>query len=523
MRLLIQAFLSLRSGPLPTFTRTVVFTDLANYTAKVSRAGRQDLLKILDAHAALVTPIVERYGGRVVKNLGDSFMCLFDAATPALRAALDIQEFVNNESGQSIRLSMNTGDVEEIEGDAFGEAVNLAARILSKTPAGEVWFGPGTRLSMYGAEIPWESVGRYSLKGIPGMTEIFRAVSAHHCFLPDPVLQSIQRNTLYRLEQGTRPPLLPPDPVVVLEGFPPGSDALRKAVSMLPVLDPACLWLSAYNMAPVDRLLWLEQGRGLVIGTPAALENAIEEAQAVKQRPLGTDTIVLDIGSAAEIELVISGLALPAVPFSNVVASYAYDLLSDGRWVNRSERAVLRVEVTSEGVMLEAMSPGVTVDGRSAGHDPLKLSNGSTVRCSAGTLTFREVGQDYAGCILLDTGMVLGVSGTQTAELGREPNHPGLAFPDRRGQANIRWCVGQRSERARASGYTIDRALAGRRQASVRLVGGSIQVTPLHERCPTFMLRGGHDGMDRLTGTVNADVGDHIIAGTSVVHIREPE
>ena len=98
------ALLSLRSGPLPTFTRTVVFTDLANYTAKVSRAGRQDLLKILDAHAALVTPIVERYGGRVVKNLGDSFMCLFNAATPALRAALDIQEFVNNESGQSIRL-----------------------------------------------------------------------------------------------------------------------------------------------------------------------------------------------------------------------------------------------------------------------------------------------------------------------------------------------------------------------------------------------------------------------------------
>ena len=35
------------------------------------------------------------------------------------------------------RLAMTTGDVEEIEGDAFGEAVNLAARILAQTPAGE--------------------------------------------------------------------------------------------------------------------------------------------------------------------------------------------------------------------------------------------------------------------------------------------------------------------------------------------------------------------------------------------------
>ena len=110
-----------------------------------------------------------------------------------------------------------------------------------------------------------------------------------------------------------------------------------------------------------------------------------------------------------------------------------------------------------------------------------------------GTLTFREVGQDYAGCILLDTGMTPGVSGSQTAELGCEPNHPPRG-PDRRGQANIR--CRKPPERARASRYTIDRALqAG--GTSVRLVGGSIQVTPLHERCPTFVLR---EGMMRWTG-----------------------
>ena len=144
---------------LSTVTRTVVFTDLESYTAKVARADREGLRKILAEHEHLVTPIIEKYGGRIVKNLGDSFMCLFLSATDALRSALDIQDVVTSKGNISIRLAMTTGDVEEIDGDAFGESVNLAARILGKAPAGEIWFGPGTRVCMNAAEIPWESVG----------------------------------------------------------------------------------------------------------------------------------------------------------------------------------------------------------------------------------------------------------------------------------------------------------------------------------------------------------------------------
>ena len=151
-----------------TSTQTVVFTDLANYTANVARSDREGLRRILLEHEELVTPVVNRYGGRIVKNLGDSFLILFPSATDAVRAALDIQHLVMNSGGLSIRLAMTTGDVEAIDGDAFGECVNLAARILSKAPAGEIWFGAGTWICMNTAEIPWDPVGRFRLKGIPG-------------------------------------------------------------------------------------------------------------------------------------------------------------------------------------------------------------------------------------------------------------------------------------------------------------------------------------------------------------------
>lgn len=508
-----------------TVTRTVAFTDLANYTQKVSRTDREGLRKILTEHEALVQPIVERHGGRIVKNLGDSFMVLFTAATDGLRAALEIQDMlVSGQNGIAIRLAMTTGDVEEIEGDAFGESVNFAARILAQTPSGEVWFGPGTRVCMNAAEIPWESVGRFRLKGIPGEKEIFRAVPKHKAWLPDALVTAVRASNLVRIRRGARPPLLPPDPVVLLEGFTPGSPALMDAVDSLPVLNPASLWLAAYNIASEDRGQWAESGRGLVVGTPEAIDVALEEAQRAVTRTSGSDTIVLDVGVQADIELVMCGLALPAVPLSDVVSSYFYDLLPDGRWVNRSDRSLLRVEVTPAGTRLQALAPGIHVNGRAVPTgESVQLADDDEIRTPAGTMKFEATNHGYAGLLLQDTDMRLGVVNGTTAELGREPNHPGLAFPDRRGQDNIRWCPGPRSAKARAHGFTLDRALAGRRQAAIQVNGDDIRLSPLHERCATYVQRKGAKALERADFEIGIKVGDRVVAGTTVVSVRYPE
>lgn len=509
---------------MPTNTRTVVFTDLANYTATVSGTDREGLRRILREHEETVTPIVEKYRGRVVKNIGDSFMCLFPAATDALRASLDIQEFVTAKGGISIRLAMATGDVEELDGDAFGESVNLAARILSKTPSGEVWFGLGTNISMNQSEIPWESVGRFRLKGLPTEQEAFRAVPKHKAWLPEALTTAVRANTLVRIRRGGRLPMLPPDPVVLLEGFVPGSKALSAAVDALPVINPASLYLAAYNISTSDRAEWATMGRGLVIGTPEAIEVAIQDTLKAVSRTTGTDTIVLEMGNQADVELVMCGLALPSVPLFSVVSAYSYDILPDGRWVNQSDRSVLRVEVNEEGVALQALSPGVTVNGHAvASGDRVKLVHGSRISTPQGQHTFLQSNHGYAGMVLADTRMRLGVNDGQTAELGREPNHPGLALPDRKGQENLSWCSGPRAAKARAGGLTLDRALAGRQQASIQLQGGKMALTPLHPRCPTFVVRRGTAEMEMVETIVNVGMDDMVVAGTTIVGIRKPE
>lgn len=502
-----------------------MFTDLAGFTEEVGRSDREGLRRILTEHEELVSPIVRRHHGRVVKNLGDSYLCLFDAATDALRASLDILDFVTSTAGVRLRIGVATGDVEEIDGDAFGDPVNMASRILGRAPEGEVWFSLATRLCMNGAEIPWEPVARLELKGIAGEVEVFRAVPTHRCWLPDALLGAVRRSRLVRVRRGMHLGTLPPpDPVMLLEGFAPNSPELHTAIEELPVLDPASLWLAAYHISPGDRHAWTETGRGIVIGTPAAIDRAINEASRTGSRTTSSDTILIDLGAAVEYVLVIAGLSLPIVPMAEVVESYTYDLSSDGRWLNRAERPSVRVEVLPDGPRLHITSPGVSVDGRGRLIDEvLDLHDGMRIDTGQAVHVYRQLDGEYFGALFADTTMRLGVGIGQAAELGREPNHPGLMFIDRRGATNIRWCSGNKAARARAGGFTLDRALAGRRQAAVAVVSGGLQVTTLHDRCVTWLLRGEARSLEKVAQTARVEVGDHLVVGTWVVGVRAPE
>jgi len=509
-------------GPLATRTLTVVFTDLADYTASVGRSDREALRNLVAAHQQSVAPLLEAHGGRVVKNLGDSFMALFPAATDAVKACLELVESITGNEDFSIRGSMATGDVEEIDGDAFGEAVNLAARILSKAPVNQVWLSEATQACMNQAEIPWEPVGQFALKGFPGECQIFRAVALGQAWLPQPVSEAARAGRLVRIQPGGMPDSMPPDPTVVFQGFEPGSDALEEALGSLPVIDPARLYLQIHRIAPSDRHAWTAAGRGLIVADEPGFEESLEASVRPVNRTSSTDTIILDAAGEATMDLVMAGLALPSVPLSDVVAGYTYDLLQDGRWVNQSESAVARVEVAPGEVRIGALVPGLSLNGHRIGAgESVRLSGGDAVGAPGGTIEYRRLEDNgYVGVLLADTSTRVGVATGTDFEIGREPNHPGLALPDRRGQGNIRWCVGARAVRAREGGFTLDRALAGRRQASVCLGEESAEVLSLHRTCPTYRLRNG--SLCRVESPLSLTIDDMIVVGTSVVALRAP-
>jgi adenylate cyclase len=87
-------------------------------------------------HARLVRELLPRHGGREVKMVEDGFLLEFERGLTAVRFGLALQEAVAGhyqrvapEQRAEVRMGVHLGPVVIRDGDVFGEAVNLAARI----------------------------------------------------------------------------------------------------------------------------------------------------------------------------------------------------------------------------------------------------------------------------------------------------------------------------------------------------------------------------------------------------------
>src|SRR5688500_7015006 len=89
-----------------------------------------------ERHARPVRERSPRPGGREVKMVEDGFLLEFERGLTAVRFGLALQEamagqnqLIAPEQRAEVRMGVHLGPVVIREGDVFGEAVNLAARI----------------------------------------------------------------------------------------------------------------------------------------------------------------------------------------------------------------------------------------------------------------------------------------------------------------------------------------------------------------------------------------------------------
>jgi adenylate cyclase len=166
---------------LKTANLAIVFTDIQGFTERTSRQTHEENQRLLQVHHDLLAPLFERFGGRILKSIGDAFLVTFESPTQAVLSGVAIQDRLwqyNRSAPESeqlhVRVAINVGEVRVEANDVFGEPVNIAARVEGLTEAGEVFFTEAVYLSMNKAEVPSQEVGAYELKGIPGKIRVFR-------------------------------------------------------------------------------------------------------------------------------------------------------------------------------------------------------------------------------------------------------------------------------------------------------------------------------------------------------------
>jgi adenylate cyclase len=119
----------------PAQTRmTVLFADVAGSTKLYDVLGDTQAKAMVDECIAVMRSVVDQYGGRVIKTIGDEVMCVLPTADSGLLAATDMQLKVDAlpvvmQVKRAIRVGFHFGPVIEEHNDVFGDTVNLAARM----------------------------------------------------------------------------------------------------------------------------------------------------------------------------------------------------------------------------------------------------------------------------------------------------------------------------------------------------------------------------------------------------------
>ena len=156
---------------------TILFADLVGFTPFAEERDAEDVRDILGRYFAIATEVIERYGGRVEKFIGDAVMAMWgapvareDDAERAVRAALDLVDAVRT-LGPTIHLRAGvlTGEAAVTlgatnQGMVAGDIVNTAARLQSIAPPGRVLVGESTHHAASKA-IVFEEAGEQVLKG----------------------------------------------------------------------------------------------------------------------------------------------------------------------------------------------------------------------------------------------------------------------------------------------------------------------------------------------------------------------
>ncbi len=165
---------------------TVVFVDIVDYTNKTNHLNRHLFIELHNAFDRICISLCKKYGGSVIKKIGDAFLFAFKSPTNAILCGIHLQnsfESYNKEQKPhepiKIRVAIHTGEVILREGDIYGDAVNIAARIEGVAGPNEIVFSGAVFLAMNKNEIPFVHVGLFKLKGVSQPVRLFR-VKGHY-------------------------------------------------------------------------------------------------------------------------------------------------------------------------------------------------------------------------------------------------------------------------------------------------------------------------------------------------------
>ncbi len=124
---------------------TILFSDIKGSTAYFEKFGDAQGLAMVQRHNAMMFPVIEECGGRVVKTIGDAIMAVFVEPKGAVKGAIAMQRSLEGdrigrpfEEHIHIKVGLHTGPCIVTDRDVYGDVVNVASRVQNQAEPDQI-------------------------------------------------------------------------------------------------------------------------------------------------------------------------------------------------------------------------------------------------------------------------------------------------------------------------------------------------------------------------------------------------
>ena len=161
----------------------IMFTDMVGYSQQMQK-DEANALKLLEKQWEIVEPILNEFGGNRIKTIGDAFYTQFHSVLKALKCALEVQRILSSynatrhfEEHVTLRIGIHLGDIEIKDGDAYGDGVNIAARIEPLAEPGGIAITEDVHRQVVNKiEYSFKPLGKPELKNIHQRFEVYQVI-----------------------------------------------------------------------------------------------------------------------------------------------------------------------------------------------------------------------------------------------------------------------------------------------------------------------------------------------------------
>ncbi len=167
----------------------ILFADIAKSTHIYETLGNKVAKNLIDASISLLSKVTAKYQGTVIKTIGDEIMCTFPTANDAVEAAIEMHQSLedmpfpeNPDYGSpNIYVGIQFGTVIKEGGDVFGDAVNVAARMVALAKQRQIITTEGTvKLLSQERQSLARCIDKTTVKGKSGVLRIYEMIWEEH-------------------------------------------------------------------------------------------------------------------------------------------------------------------------------------------------------------------------------------------------------------------------------------------------------------------------------------------------------